>query len=199
MPSVAHWRLAGLPRALEAGQAHRLLASCDRRTAMGRRDFAILTFCWSGWGCAGARSPPCGLRKSTGWPARSSCVARATVTSGCRCRPMSDRPLLDICVAGVLRAPKGAACSRAPTPHRALSPDGVKGVVVRAGRRAGLGSIGSHRLRHTAATEMLRAGASLPEIGQALRHRSIESTAIYAKVDRDALRSLARPWIGGGA
>ena len=56
---------------------------------------------------------------------------------------------------------------------------------------------GAHRLRHTLATEMLRAGASLPEVGQVLRHRSQLSTAIYAKVDENALRPLARPWPSG--
>jgi len=75
----------------------------------------------------------------------------------------------------------------------------VTNVVVAAGSRAGLGQIAAHRLRHTAATEMLRAGATLPEIGQVLRHRSLLTTAIYAKVDREALRSLARPWPGGAA
>ena len=53
---------------------------------------------------------------------------------------------------------------------------------------------GRARLRHTAATEMLRRGASLAEIGQVLRHREQKTTAIYAKVDREALRALARPW-----
>jgi site-specific recombinase XerD len=57
----------------------------------------------------------------------------------------------------------------------------------------------SHRLRHTAATQMLRSGASLADVGQVLRHRSALSTAIYAKVDRLALRQVARPWPGGGA
>ena len=57
---------------------------------------------------------------------------------------------------------------------------------------------GAHRLRHSLATQMLRAGASLPEVGQVLRHRSQLSTAIYAKVDQDALRPLARPWPGAG-
>ena len=66
-------------------------------------------------------------------------------------------------------------------------------VVVSAGRRAGLGQIHAHRLRHSAATQMLRAGGSLEEIGQVLRHRAALTTAIYAKVDRDALRELARP------
>lgn len=88
---------------------------------------------------------------------------------------------------------------------RAVAPMGgiermvVWGVVRAACRRAGLPLVGPHALRHTAATEMLRAGASLPEIGQVLRHREIRTTARYAKVDRRALRALARPWPEGGA
>jgi site-specific recombinase XerD len=69
--------------------------------------------------------------------------------------------------------------------------------VADAARRAGLGRLHAHRLRHTAATELLRAGATLPEIGQLLRHRRAETTAIYAKVDRDTLRLIARPWPEG--
>jgi site-specific recombinase XerD len=65
-----------------------------------------------------------------------------------------------------------------------------------AGRRAGLGLIGAHRLRHSAATAMLRSGGSLTEIGQTLRHARPVTTAIYAKVDIGALRQLARPWPG---
>jgi len=80
-----------------------------------------------------------------------------------------------------------------------MTPHGVTQVVVSVGRRAGLGDITAHRLRHTAASELLRRGAPLREIGQLLRHRSELSTAIYAKVDRDRLRELARPWPGGAA
>ena len=69
-------------------------------------------------------------------------------------------------------------------------------VVRVAGEQAGLGSFGAHRLRHTAATQMLRSGASLADVGQVLRHRRALTTAIYAKVDHDALRLLARPWPG---
>jgi site-specific recombinase XerD len=67
-------------------------------------------------------------------------------------------------------------------------------IVFDAAQRAGLGKMHAHRLRHTAATAMLRAGSPLPEVGQVLRHRSALTTAIYAKVDRDALTVLARPW-----
>jgi integrase/recombinase XerD len=75
-----------------------------------------------------------------------------------------------------------------------LASVGVTGIVVRAGARVGLAPIGAHRLRHTAATELLRAGASLPDIGQVLRHRRLQSTAIYARVDRVRLKPLALPW-----
>lgn len=67
-------------------------------------------------------------------------------------------------------------------------------IVFDAARRAGLPKMHAHRLRHTAATALLRAGSPLCELGQVLRHRSVLSTAIYAKVDRDALGVLARRW-----
>ena len=56
---------------------------------------------------------------------------------------------------------------------------------------------GAHLLRHSLATDMLQKGASLDEIGEVLRHKSPDTTAIYAKVELDALRSLALPWLGG--
>ena len=84
-------------------------------------------------------------------------------------------------------------------PREGLNRCTVAWVVRAACDRAGLPRVGAHRLRHTAATEMLRAGASLPEIGQVLRHHEPKTTAIYAKVDRNALRPLARPWPEGGA
>ena len=84
--------------------------------------------------------------------------------------------------------------SRAP--GGGMSPGAVKAVVRNACRRAGLPEAGAHRLRHSAATGMLRAGAPLAEIGQVLRHRSATTTAIYAKVDHGALAQLAMPWPG---
>ena len=75
----------------------------------------------------------------------------------------------------------------------------MKSAVRLACARAGVAPAGAHRLRHTAATELLRAGASLAEVAQVLRHRSLATSAIYAKVDRAALRDLARPWPGGAA
>ena len=83
-------------------------------------------------------------------------------------------------------------------PRRELNRSTIGWVVRAACDRAGLPRVGAHRLRHTAATGMLRQGASLAEIGQVLRHREQKTTAIYAKVDRNALRALARPWPSQG-
>jgi integrase/recombinase XerD len=94
------------------------------------------------------------------------------------------------------RRPEREVFLRAIAPLRGLAPQGVSEVVRAASERAGLGSFGAHRLRHTVGTEMLRAGASLAEVAQVLRHRSIDTTAIYAKVDYVALRGLAVSWPG---
>jgi integrase/recombinase XerD len=88
---------------------------------------------------------------------------------------------------------------RVKAPQGSLTSTAVSSVVAAAARRAGLGTVGAHRLRHTVAAQMLRAGASLPEIGQVLRHQHMSTTAIYAKLDREALREIARPWPGARA
>ncbi len=199
VPSVAGWRLAGLPRGLEPAQARRLLASCDRRTTAGRRDFAILTLLLR-----------LGLRR--GEVARLELGDIDWRAGEIEIRGKGSRqerlPLpADVgeAVAGYLRRGRPASAQgrcvfvRVKAPHLPLTPAGVTQVVVSAGKRSGLGEITAHRLRHTAATEMLRAGATLPEVGQVLRHRSLLTTAIYAKVDREALRTIARAWIGGVA
>jgi site-specific recombinase XerD len=88
---------------------------------------------------------------------------------------------------------------RIRAPHGRLTPDALKRVLRSACTRAGLPAMGTHRLRHTAATQMLRQGASLSEIAHVLRHRHVDTTAIYAKVDHIALRTVVQPWPGGGA
>jgi len=88
----------------------------------------------------------------------------------------------------------------AKAPRRPLSPTGVTHVVGCACKRAGMEPVGAHRLRHTLASDLLRAGTPLAQIAPILRHASVATTAVYAKVDRDALRALARPWpLAGGA
>ena len=199
VPSVASWRLSGLPRFLAPDQARALLASCDRQTVRGRRDLAILTLLLR----LGLRAGEvAGLRlEDLDWRAGELVV----VGKGRR----SERLPLPVdageAIIGYLRDGRpGSALDRTvfiriKAPHRRLTTGGITQVVVTAGRRAGLGQIHAHRLRHTAATSMLRAGAPLHEIGQVLRHREPLSTAIYAKVNRAALSSLARPWPGAGS
>ena len=88
---------------------------------------------------------------------------------------------------------------RAIAPTVGLSPVGITWVVYSACERAGVPKFGAHRLRHSAATQMLRAGASLIEVGQVLRHVNVGTTAIYAKVDCGSLRPLAPFWPGSAA
>lgn len=196
VPSVAGWRLAGLPRRLGSEEVASLLASCDRDTANGRRDFAILT--------ALARL---GLRRGEVAALALEDIDWRTgeiVVRG-KGRRSERLPLpADVgeAIAAYLRRGRPASAEgravfvRVKAPHRALSAGGVTMVVAAAARRAGLGTLHAHSLRHTAASETLRAGASLAEVGQLLRHRRAATTAIYAKVDREALRAIARPWPG---
>ena len=194
VPSVAVWRLSGLPRRLEGEQVRRLLGACDRGTVQGRRDFAIVTVLVRLGLRAGAVAAL--VMGDIDWRAGEI----TTVGKGGR----SERLPLPVDVGEAIvaylgdgrphRTLDGAVFVRMLAPYRALSRDGVSMVVTKAARRAGLGQVGAHRLRHTAASEMLRAGAGLPEIGQVLGHRAAATTAIYAKVDRDGLRQIARPW-----
>lgn len=116
---------------------------------------------------------------------------------------MPARPSLITCAAADHRAPT-AVCSCAPA-HRSEGllhgSDGIGSIVRNALERAGIDAPhkGAHQFRHALAVRMLQGGASLPEIGEVLRHRDPASTSIYARVDVTALRSLALPWPGGAA
>jgi integrase/recombinase XerD len=199
VPSVAGWRLAGLPRGLDAQRVRRLLDGCDRATAAGRRDLAILTMLVR----LGMRCGEVARLELDDVDWRSGeIVVRG---KGNRVERLPLPADVGEAIAEYLRngrpagAPGRAVFVRVKAPCRALTPGGITQVVISAGKRAGLGEVTAHRLRHTAAIELLRAGAPLQEIGELLRHRSVLTTAIYAKVDRDRLRELARPWPGGAA
>jgi site-specific recombinase XerD len=197
VPAVAGWRGGGLPKALPGGQVAALLASCDRDTATGRRDFAVLVLL-SRLGLRACEAAALEL-DDIDWRA-------GIVTVRGKGRRDEQLPLpadAGEALAGYLRGGRagGGACRRVFLKSRApgggLSADAVKMIVRLACRRAGLPEAGAHRLRHSAATGMLAAGAPLAEIGQVLRHRSVSTTAIYAKVDHGALAQLAMPWPGG--
>lgn len=195
VPKVAGWRLAGLPKAISPDDVDRLLASCDRRSTFGRRDFAVLAI----FARLGLRSGEVAALELADIDWRAGEI----VVRG-KGRRQERLPLpVDVgqAIAGWLRRGRPRCEStkvftRVRAPHHGLSRSGVTAIVVSACARAGLPAMHAHRLRHTAATEMLRAGASLAEIGQVLRHASVLTTAIYAKVDRSGLRALALPWPG---
>jgi site-specific recombinase XerD len=198
VPAVASWRLSGLPKRLELWRVQRLLDCCDRGTATGRRDFAILTLL-----------SRLGLR--VGEVAGLSLVdiewraGEIVVRGKGRWNRLPLPADVGAAIAAYLRngrperAEDRTVFVRAVVPHRAMGRSAVGQVVAVAARRAGLGEINAHRLRHTAASSMLAAGADLVEVGQVLGHSQLETTAIYAKCDRETLRRIARRWPGATA
>lgn len=197
VPAVAGWRLSGLPRALEPHEVKRVLGSCDRRSVVGRRDTAIVQLLLR-LGLRAGDATALTL-DDLDWRAgeivvrgKERCEARLPlprdVGQALASYLSSSRPRTD----------ERRVFLRSRAPYAPLSTGGLISVVRHALSRAGV-SGGAHVLRHTAATQMLRRGASLAEIGHVLRHQSVETTAIYAKVDFAALRTLVQPWPGGAA
>jgi integrase/recombinase XerD len=192
VPAVAGWRLAAVPQALEARDVARLLASFDR-TPVGRRDAAIVRLLVR----LGLRAGEVATLALHHVDWRSG-----EITVQGKGRHESRLPLPDDvgrALAAYLRhgRPRAAARSlflRSRAPYRGMRPGTVMAVAQRALRRAGVEAGGAHLLRHTAATQLLRRGASLPEIAHVLRHRHLDTTAIYAKVDLHSLGALVRPW-----
>jgi integrase/recombinase XerD len=193
VPSVAKWRLASLVKAVDTAFVAQLVDGCDRRTAIGRRDFAIVMLL-----------SRLGLRVGEVTALRLEDLdwrAGELVISGKGGRQERLPLPVDVGEAIVEWLRDGrpdcdsrSVFTRSRAPYRALHPASLNAVVHQACRRAGLDGIGPHRLRHTVATEMLRAGSSLREVGQVLRHRGSEVTSIYAKVDRRALAAIVQPW-----
>jgi integrase/recombinase XerD len=197
VPSPAGHALAGLPRALEPGQVEAMLASCDPATATGRRDRAVLLLL-SRMGLRAGEVAGLGL-EDIDWR-RGEITVRGKGGRRDRLPLPSD---VGAAIVAYLRdgRPAGAldrtVFIAAQAPREALSYSGITTIVAESAIRAGIpGPVHAHRLRHSAATAMLRGGGSLTEIGQALRHARPATTAIYAKVDVDALRPLGRPWPG---
>jgi site-specific recombinase XerD len=195
VPPVGGWRFAAVPPIMATSDVQLLLDHCPRDTAVGARDYAILTVVAR----LGLRSIEVARLEldDVDWRAGEIIVrgkgrredrlplpaevgdALVAYLSGDRPRQQA-RHLFLTC-----RAPRG--------PIRA---DLVGDVVERACLRAGLPRMGPHRLRHALAEEMLRHGAGLVAIGQVMRHQDLATTALYAKVDFTALQDVAQPWPG---
>ncbi len=191
---VASWRETEIPHTMARLDIERLLASCDRDTPEGARDFAILILAAR----LGLRSIEV-ARLELGdidW-------RRAQITVRGKARRLDLLPLAtDVgeALAGYLSCRRPHPSRRVfltlRAPLRPIRADLVGDVVQRACLRAGVAHVGAHRLRHALATAMLAEGASLIDISQVLRHADLATTAIYAKVDLGRLRQVAQPWPG---
>lgn len=198
VPAVSGWRQAAVPKHLGAQDVQRLVDTCDRHTATGRRNYAILLLL--------ARL---GLRAGevvalqlddVDWRAGEITVrGKGSVQDRLPLAPEVGEAVADYLRQDRPRCASRRVFIRMNAPHRGfVSPAAVSTIVERAVERAGLHPPvrGAHLLRHSLATGMLRRGASMGEIGQVLRHRAANTTEIYAKVDFEGLRALARRWPG---
>jgi site-specific recombinase XerD len=197
VPTVACWRLASLPRYLMEQDVERLIGSCNRSVAVGKRDRAILLLL--------ARL---GLRAGDIVHLRLQDIDwqnGGIYVSGKNRRearlPLSKevgRAIVSYLQNGRPKTASDAVFVRSRAPFRAFASHCAVSVLVdRAIKRAGIlrpGRGAAHLLRHSLASSMLRHGASLQDISTLLRHGSIETTQIYAKVDVTALKQIAQPW-----
>lgn len=202
IPPVREWNSAGLPKALQPEEVRAILSGCDRATVAGRRDYAILLLL-ARLGLRGGEVSALTLNDFD-WDAGIVNVSG----KGQRREPLPLPSDVGEAVAGYLRNGRPMGCPtrrvfvRLQAPQRGFaSSASIADIVRRALARAQLDPPckGAHLLRHSLATGMLRNGASLEDIGQILRHRQPEVTQIYAKVDLEALRTVAAPWPGGAA
>jgi integrase/recombinase XerD len=198
VPPVANWRMTALAKSISVEEVRLVLGACDRRTAKGRRDYAILLLLAR----LGLRS-----REIVGLTLDDLDWERGELIVRGKCGRVDRVPIpsdVGHALAAYLRKDR-PECSkrlvflRLRAPRRGIGGQAVATIVLRAVRRAGLRppQSGAYLLRHSLATNMLRQGASLGEIGELLRHGSLTTTQIYAKHDLDGLRMVAQPWPGG--
>ena len=200
IPTVPNWSLSTLPRFLPTDDVERILQGCDRKTSIGRRNYAILLLLAR----LGLRAGEVvGLNlDDIDWTKRQIMIQGKGGTSV----PLPLAPDVGEALAAYLRNDR-PRCSTRRVFIRQRAPivglgnsSTISALVMRALKHAGVESVhkGAHVLRHSLATSLLRQGGSLDEIGELLRHRSPNTTAIYAKVDVTALHTLALPWPGCG-
>jgi site-specific recombinase XerD len=197
VPPVAVWSLSTVPKFLPAGAVQRVLDHCERKTPDGKRNYAVLLLL-ARLGLRACEIVAMSL-DDIDWD-------NGRLTIRCKGGRWAQLPLpSDVGEAIAIYLCSGrprSLCRHVFLRHRAPIHGfaHIYTIARRALIRAGIDSArkGSHLFRHTLATELLRQGASLEEIGELLRHRSPNTTAVYAKVDLTALRTLALAWPGGG-
>lgn len=196
VPCVAAWSVASIPKGLPIAQVNRVLASCNRKTAIGRRDYAILLLL-ARLGLRAGEVASLTL-EDIDWEAGSLNVrGKGNRTAQLPLPADVGEAISSYLKDGRQRSMNRSLFLRTRAPAVRLQSVGL--VAKKALERAGINCRrkGAHQFRHTLATEMLHHGASLPEIGEVLRHRNPQTTSIYAKVDLPSLRKLALPWPGG--
>ena len=191
-------RRSSLPRGLPSSDGAALLRSCDRRTATGRRDYAVILVLLR-LGLRAGEVAAIGLG-DIDWRA-GEVVVHGKGGQVDRLPLPADvgEAVASYLARGRPPCPHRAVFLRSAAPTEGLGRGGISYIVRRACKRAGLEPCGSHRLRHGLAGEMVAAGVPVPQIGAVLRHKSVISTANYARVDIERLRELALPWPGGGS
>jgi integrase len=196
VPKFAAWRLADLPRYLTAEQVDRVISACEGESARRRRDRAVVLLLAR----LGLRAGDI-IRMRIGDIEWEAGTLRVTGKGRYQVRLPLPQEVGDAVVSYLECRPQVSNCDhlfvRGIAPFRAFSrSDVVCGLVKRAMKRAGVmtPAKGAHALRHTAATQMLRHGVPLDQIGLVLRHRGVDTTAVYAKVDVLQLRQIAQPW-----
>jgi len=195
VPSIANWRLSSLPRYLPAEQVGYIIESCDPTTNAGARDQAAL-FLLARLGLrAGDVAGLC--LEDIDWPyGKLRVIGKGRRETWLPLPQEVGDAILHYCEHFRPVVQDNHVLLRVMPPYKGLRSQTVTSLVCRAIKRVGIDapSFGAHLLRHSAATEMLRQGTPLEYIGAILRHRSIDSTAHYAKVDLPLLRSVVQPW-----
>lgn len=196
VPPVAGWRDQRLVATLSAGEVAAILESCDTSTATGARDYAVLLVL-ARLGLRAAEVAGLEL-DDVDWRAGEVSVRG----KGARVERLPLLHEVGEAIASYLTGwrPRAAECRTLfltrHAPWRQMHTNTISRIVRFACQRAGIPPVSAHRLRHALASELLRQGSTLQDIGQVLRHRDLATTAAYAKVDRDTLRTLASPWPG---
>jgi site-specific recombinase XerD len=194
VPGVAGWRETTIPPTMPQADIEALLAGCDRLTLEGARDRAMLMLLAR----LGLRSIEIARLQleDLDWRAGDLLVRGKARRDDRLPIPRDVGAALAEYLAVRGRHEFRCVFLTLRAPIRAIRADLVGDVVQRHCRQQGVPHVGPHRLRHTLATQMLAAGAALPDISQVLRHSDLATTAIYAKVDLGRLRQVARPWPG---
>lgn len=198
LPNVAQWRLTGLPHGLSADEVQQLLGAFDRSTATGLRDYAIAR-CYVDLGLRTTEIARLQLNDMDWRQGTVQVRGKGQRTDLLPLPATTGRAMVEYLRRGRRQTPSRVLFLRHRPPlDKPATAHTIRGAIRNAAQRCGLANrlTGTHILRHTVALRLVQSGASLKAIADLLRHRSLDTTTIYAKVDLDALATVAAPWPG---